>query len=45
MSGAPEIAGLSESARAAHEVLSLPIFPELDAKSIAREIEAIRKTL
>ncbi|HTC17936.1 MAG TPA: DegT/DnrJ/EryC1/StrS family aminotransferase [Stellaceae bacterium] len=38
-------AGLGESERAAHEVLSLPMFPELDEEAVARVIAAIRKSL
>jgi len=38
-------AGLSESERAAREVLSLPIFPELNEESIARVIAAVRQAL
>src|SRR5208282_448793 len=38
-------AGLSESERASREVLSLPIFPELDDESVARVIAAIRQSL
>jgi dTDP-4-amino-4,6-dideoxygalactose transaminase len=38
-------AGLGETERASREVLSLPIFPELGAKSAARVIAAIRRSL
>ena len=38
-------AGLSQSERASREVLSLPMFPELDDESVARVIAAIRKSL
>jgi len=38
-------AGMGESERASREVLSLPMYPELDAESVARVIAAIRKSL
>ncbi len=38
-------AGLGQSERASREVLSLPMFPELDDESVARVIAAIRKSL
>jgi len=37
--------GLGESERAAREVLSLPMFPELGAGEIARVIAAVKKSL
>jgi dTDP-4-amino-4,6-dideoxygalactose transaminase len=36
-------AGLGESERAAREVLSLPMFPELDAAQVARVIAALKE--